>query len=164
MPTGEIKSLETYGIPGGGEKHMDPSSPSHPPSRRLEDRTVPIWEHLKINAPRSLTPTCFSSVSLTGIRRISVSAGLVGAVRGEEHVSGLRVEFFDSDIPVYVGQWFREAAVVRFELGDRITGLTFWLATEDDTHPLGGARVADVDGGADFRGKDRVAGLRAEPV
>ena len=65
----------------------------------------------------------------------------------EKRISGLRVDFFESAVPVYVGQWFREIAVLDFERGERITGLTFWLSQETESEfreiegVVGGLRI-----------------------
>ncbi|WAO84949.1 F-box domain-containing protein [Fusarium falciforme] len=92
--------------------------------------------------------SCFTSVVLSKIRRIRVSVGIPGRTRSPDHVSGLRFEFWDSKVPVYVGQWFHEVSSLCVERGERITGFTFWQAQE--SHP----------NDADFDNSGRITGIR----
>ncbi|KAI8689596.1 F-box domain-containing protein [Fusarium sp. Ph1] len=90
--------------------------------------------------------SCFTSVVLSKIRRIRVSVGIPG------HVSGLCFEFWDSKVPVYVGQWFHEVRSLCVERGERITGFTFWQAQE--SHP----------NNADFDNSGRITGIKISKV
>ena len=69
---------------------------------------------------------------LSNIRRIRVSVGIPGRTRGPDHVSGLCFEFWNSKVPVYLGQWFHEVRSLPVGRGERITGFTFWQAQESN--------------------------------
>ncbi|CVK91419.1 uncharacterized protein FMAN_09533 [Fusarium mangiferae] len=83
-------------------------------------------------APRSLQRSegCFSSVILSGVRRIGVSKGLPGRTRGLDHIAGLCFEFWGSAYPVYIGQWDCEVGYLSLEQGERICSFTFWQRQE----------------------------------
>ncbi|EEU40663.1 uncharacterized protein NECHADRAFT_76034 [Fusarium vanettenii 77-13-4] len=98
-------------------------------------RTFPMKQPHASQAPQALqrSNSCFTSVVLSNIRRIGVSVGIPGRTRGPDHVSGLCFEFWDSKVPVYVGQWFHEVRSLPVGRRERITGFTFWQAQE--SHP-----------------------------
>lgn len=81
-------------------------------------------------SPRSFSVKCYTTAGLAGIKRVSVSRGAPGKTRTQTHISGLRLDFFSSATPVYVGQWFDEVDSLQFDPGDRIVGLTFWQTQE----------------------------------
>lgn len=99
---------------------------------------MPIDHNFLKKAPREFTrfSSCISSVRLSNVRRIGLSIGESSRTRGSEHVSGLCFEFWDSNVPVYVGQWFHEARHLDIEQGERITRFTFWQAQgrNEDTY------------------------------
>ncbi|RSL49429.1 hypothetical protein CEP54_012455 [Fusarium duplospermum] len=94
-------------------------------------RTFPMSEVHWNNTPRAYS--CFTSVVLSKLRRVGVSAGIHGRTRGPDHISGLCFEFWDSEVPVYVGQWFQQVGTLSLEPDERITSFTFWQAQE--SHP-----------------------------
>lgn len=100
-------------------------------------------------APKALqrSHSCFTSVTLSKIRRIRVSVGIPGRTRSPDHVSGLCFEFWDSKVPVYVGQWFHEVRSLCVERGERVVGFTFWQAQE--SYP----------NNADFDNSGRITGI-----
>ncbi|KAF5019673.1 hypothetical protein F66182_8302 [Fusarium sp. NRRL 66182] len=85
-----------------------------------------------IKAPRALQNSngCFSSVILSDIRRVAVSIGMPDQTRGASHIAGLCFEFWSSNKPVYVGQWYHEVSCLHLKPGERITGFTFWQQQE----------------------------------
>ncbi|RSM07201.1 hypothetical protein CDV31_008754, partial [Fusarium ambrosium] len=96
-------------------------------------RTFPTG-HCRMNKPPWVLPTstsCFTYVVLSKIRRIGVSTGIAGRTRRQDHVSGLCFEFWDSGVPVYVGQWFHEVGSLCLERGERVTSFAFWKAHEN---------------------------------
>ncbi|KAM0429261.1 hypothetical protein ACHAPT_006475 [Fusarium lateritium] len=75
---------------------------------------------------------CFTSTTLSNIRRVGLSVGVPGRTRGPNHISGLRFKFWDSNVPVYVGQWFHEVDSLSLAPGERIAGFTFLQTQESD--------------------------------
>jgi len=76
--------------------------------------------------------SCVTTVRLGGIKRIRISCGSTGRSRGNQEISGLCFEFWDSDRPVIVGQWIEEISTVELKRGDRITKLSIWLSQTHD--------------------------------
>ncbi|KAG5765423.1 hypothetical protein H9Q72_006501 [Fusarium xylarioides] len=89
------------------------------------------WE--KAPGPLRRSEGCFTSVILSGIRRIGVSNGLPGRTRELDHVAGLCFEFWGSSHPVYIGQWYCEVGYLSLEKGERICQFTFWQQQESLT-------------------------------
>lgn len=139
--TGYIHSLAAYGLV---------SQEGKPPRYKPKNLTFQADSSCIRRAPRSLLVQCYSTVSLADIRKISVSCGAPGKTRNENHISGLRFEFFSSTNPIFVGQWYNEIDSLDLEPGDRITGLTFWQTQETPSDAA--ARRRENTG--------RVAGIR----
>ncbi|KAF5567422.1 hypothetical protein FPANT_14096 [Fusarium pseudoanthophilum] len=83
-------------------------------------------------APSSLRRSegCFTSVMLSGVRRVGVSKGLPGRTRESDHVAGLCFKFWGSSHPVYIGQWYCEVSYLSLKKGERICQFTFWQEQE----------------------------------
>ncbi|KAI8723142.1 hypothetical protein NCS52_00169300 [Fusarium sp. LHS14.1] len=130
LPTGNLQSLglrSLVDVPRTGFK-------SRPQPARTSS-TFPMseghWKSLPRDLQRSFS--CFTSVVLSNIRRVGVSAGVRGRTRGPDYISGLCFEFWDSELPVYVGQWFKQVGTLSLEVDERIANFTFWQAQE--SHP-----------------------------
>ncbi|KAF4979218.1 hypothetical protein FZEAL_4527 [Fusarium zealandicum] len=106
-------------------------------NRPQSPNTVQI-HYMKAARPLQNTSSCFTSATLSNIRRIRLSAGTPDHVRGPEHISGICVELWDNILPVYVGQWLHEVASFQLERGHRISGLALWQTQE--TNPNNTAR------------------------
>ncbi|KAK7431652.1 hypothetical protein QQZ08_001871 [Neonectria magnoliae] len=133
LPTGSLKSLGVRGLLDVlGANTGSPSSLPHSHTQDL--RSFPIDEARLKKAPRVLqnSSSCFTSVKLANVRRIGLSTGISGRTRGPDHVSGLCFEFWDSNVPLYLGQWFHEVSHLQVEPGERITGFTFWQTQESN--------------------------------
>ncbi|KAK7948188.1 uncharacterized protein PG986_009074 [Apiospora aurea] len=62
----------------------------------------------------------FTSANLSGLRRIRVSVGDVGFSRESHHISGLRLEYEGSALPVVVGQWISEHKSLEISGDERV--------------------------------------------
>ncbi|EWG38453.1 hypothetical protein FVEG_01661 [Fusarium verticillioides 7600] len=111
-------------------------------SFRMDEGTVE-------KAPSSLRRSegCFTSVMLTGVRRIGVSKGLPGRTRESDHVAGLCFEFWGSPHPVNIGQWYCEVGYLSLKKGERICQFTFWQEQESlpgNTSRENGGRITGI--------------------
>ncbi|ORY56063.1 uncharacterized protein BCR38DRAFT_119373 [Pseudomassariella vexata] len=68
----------------------------------------------------------FTSANFSRIRRIRVSAGRNGYSRGPKHISGLWIDYEDSDVPLILGQWITECAVLEMHDDERLVEVTTW--------------------------------------
>ncbi|KAK0724397.1 hypothetical protein B0H67DRAFT_567835 [Lasiosphaeris hirsuta] len=80
-----------------------------------------------------------NSVSLHSVRRIGISSGATSSApicnsRRSFHVSGLKFFFWDTDEPVYLGQWINQVESLEVERGERVTGIEVWHSQ----HPVWG--------------------------
>lgn len=79
------------------------------PSRNEQERTPTITEY-DVPLPRDLVKKstlghyvkCYTTASLSDVRRIALSRGKPGKTRCSTHVSGLCLEYFSTE-PVYIG-------------------------------------------------------------
>ncbi|KAJ3466142.1 hypothetical protein MRS44_006800 [Fusarium solani] len=141
-PQGKLMTgiLATVQLPVGSLQSLGLSSladvPSMTPKSHRKPTKAPCTfsmdQHHWGKTPRVLqnSSSCFTSAVLSKIRRIGLSAGIPGRSRGPGHISGLRFEFWGSDVPVYVGQWFHEVDMLCLEPGERVTSFTFLQAQE----------------------------------
>lgn len=124
--TGSVHSFAAFGLPrqdGAVGKLGEPFVHGE----QLDNYTTPVTNLFVPNVSDWVIPSCFTTVRLTGdIKRISISSGLPGRSRNVDHISGRRFDFFSSNIPVFVGQWFNEIASMRLQTGDRVIGLRYW--------------------------------------
>ena len=74
---------------------------------------------------------CVTPVTLSNIRCVRLSAGVKGRSRSPTQISGLRIEFWDSEAPIFVGQWFQEVAAFPFQPHEKLSGLTLWRSLDD---------------------------------
>ncbi|RSL87389.1 hypothetical protein CEP52_015543 [Fusarium oligoseptatum] len=133
LPSGNLRSLGLRCLAGlPSNARMDLKSWQKPDNTR---RTFPMSKDHWKRAPRVFrsSNSCYTSVVLSNIRRVGVSAGLPGRTRGLDHISGLCFEFWDSKVPVYVGQWFQQVGTLSLEPDERIASFTFWQSQE--SHP-----------------------------
>lgn len=68
----------------------------------------------------------FAAANLSNLKRVGVSVGDEGSADIHGHISGLRLEYHDSDIPVVLGQWIRLLDAFDVSPSDRITEMTTW--------------------------------------
>jgi hypothetical protein len=149
MSTSSFQSLDTI-VTTQQKNDMGGSEPE-PSHLQHSEHSFPIDEIYSKKSPRSFATGCRTSVALANVRRISISSGHSGRkARRANHITGLCFEFFHSDIPVYVRQWFKEIAALNFDPGERITGFTFWQTQET---PGDKAQMQRENAG-------RIAGLR----
>lgn len=74
--------------------------------------------------------TCFTTTSLKDGRRIRFSAGVAGSTRSSQWVSGLLLQFHDSERENIVGQWFEEVDVLDIGKEDYVTHVRVWYTQE----------------------------------
>lgn len=72
----------------------------------------------------------FTSARLQNIRRILFSAGTGGRSRTDQHLSGLRFEFYNSERESIVGQWFEQVDYLDLPEGDSIAHIKVWYTQE----------------------------------
>lgn len=70
----------------------------------------------------------FTAANLRGLRAIHFSAGRRGHARGRDHISGLMLEYVDSDYPCILGQWITKFATLELnpDEEERVTEVTSW--------------------------------------
>ena len=85
----------------------------------------------------SVPGTYQTYASLKNVHKIKASIGMHGRSRSPHCISGLKIEYFDDQAPMVVGQWMDEMELV-FELspGETVECLSIWLT------PVGFSREA----------------------
>ena len=99
-----------------------------------------------------------TAASLSNVRRIRVSFGGKGLSRLSKHISGLWLEYYNTDRPSIVGQWLNESDAFELVLGEQITRISVWTSDEHVAAYNGNAKLGkvialhfDTSGGQSFR-------------
>lgn len=140
-----MRSVAMYGVPRVPLLRINLARP-------FPDSVIHVDPQFFKKRPASFFSPCYTSVRLENIRRIALSCGSPGKTRATTHISGLRFDFYRSNTPVHIGQWFEEVANTCFEPGGIISSLTFWQTQEicsargtvqrENTGKLAGIRIA----------------------
>ncbi|CAJ2503870.1 Uu.00g112640.m01.CDS01 [Anthostomella pinea] len=81
----------------------------------------PHDEHLS-SPGREMRDFAFTAADLVGLRKIRVSVDK----EGQGHITGLWLEYHDSNVPVILGQWIDEFGCLTIAPDDRLTEVTTW--------------------------------------
>lgn len=73
---------------------------------------------------------CFTTTSLKGVRHIRFSAGAAGSTRSGQCISGLLLQFHNSERETIVGQWFEGVDALDIGKEDCITHIRVWYTQE----------------------------------
>jgi len=68
----------------------------------------------------------FSGANLSNIERIGISVGSKGCETSDDMITGLWLTYYDSKLPVILGQWKEEADSLDVAPDDRIVGVQIW--------------------------------------
>ncbi|KAF2799429.1 hypothetical protein K505DRAFT_370966 [Melanomma pulvis-pyrius CBS 109.77] len=90
--------------------------------------------------------TAYTAASLSGVRRIRISSGATGRSRTSQHISGLWLEYYDSDGPVIVGQWITELDSWELAPSEKITEILMWSSNELTNSQEGQAKLGRIMG------------------
>ena len=94
----------------------------------ISPQTLPILSfHLEISPHISRQGGCFTSILLTDIRHIRFSVGTSGRLRTDQHLSGLRFEFYNSERDSIVDQWLEQVDYLDLPDDDSIALIRVWL-------------------------------------
>ncbi|OTB04004.1 hypothetical protein M426DRAFT_321296 [Hypoxylon sp. CI-4A] len=99
---------------------VDPSDVQH---------TIPITADTLASAQDILAYNQGLTVTvadISRIRRIRVSVDDETSAESRGHISGLWLEYRDSETPVIIGQWIKELDTIDISFGDRITEIATW--------------------------------------
>ncbi|KAJ9155580.1 hypothetical protein NKR23_g1739 [Pleurostoma richardsiae] len=133
QPGGEMQSIGYHSMSSDsihGWPTIDES-----PQRRVEHILPISHAYLKTAALISRrNGLCLTTVDLSSVKRIRISRGLPNRPRTSEYISGLWLDFWDSDRPVIVGQWIEEIDVFDIERGDKISHIAIWQSQESDAN------------------------------
>jgi hypothetical protein len=103
---------------------------SDPPDlSRINSHRLLITPSLLISAKEMLAyhgGHAFDSANVEGLRKIRVSVGKTGFARETGHVTGLCLEYADSELPLILGQWIDELGSIELGPDERLTGITTW--------------------------------------
>lgn len=67
-----------------------------------------------------------TTANFSRLRRIRVSVGNIKEISSPRHITGLWLEYYNSTIPVIVGQWVNELGTIDITPGDRISEVITW--------------------------------------
>jgi hypothetical protein len=90
--------------------------------------------------------TAYTAASLSGVRRIRISSGATGRSRTPQHISGLWLEYYDSDRPAIVGQWITELDSWELAPSEKITEVLIWSSNEFTRSQEGQAKLGRITG------------------
>ncbi|KAI1211804.1 uncharacterized protein F4807DRAFT_376848 [Annulohypoxylon truncatum] len=68
----------------------------------------------------------FTAADLSGLKKIRVSVNDEEHTGVQGHISGLWLEYHDSNVPVILGQWIKELDSLDLSLGERVTEVVTW--------------------------------------
>ncbi|KAI2470143.1 hypothetical protein F4781DRAFT_196502 [Annulohypoxylon bovei var. microspora] len=68
----------------------------------------------------------FTAANILGLRKIRVSVSDEKHIGVQGHISGLWLEYHDSDVPVILGQWIKELDTLDLPVGERVTEVITW--------------------------------------
>ncbi|KAF2761048.1 hypothetical protein EJ05DRAFT_497614 [Pseudovirgaria hyperparasitica] len=85
-----------------------------------------------------------TQASLSNVRQIRISVGGHGLSRLSEHITGLWLDYYDTDRPGIVGQWLNESGAVNFSPGEQLTGIFIWTSNEHTAAYSGHAKLGKV--------------------
>jgi hypothetical protein len=103
---------------------------------RLEEHTSTEMEISLESLPVQLTAAneilaykggfAFMAADLSGLRRLHFSIGAQGFSRSGRNMSGLQMEFANSQNPLIVGQWLKKHATLELDTDERLVEITTW--------------------------------------
>jgi hypothetical protein len=104
--------------------------------------------------------------SLTDVRTIRVSFGMNGTSRAPEFIAGLWLDYYGTNRPSIIGQWFYESNAFELLPGEQFIKISIWTSNEFVAAYSGSAKLGTVIGirfdttvGRSFRfGRDCTAG------
>ncbi|KAI0897634.1 hypothetical protein F4806DRAFT_495304 [Annulohypoxylon nitens] len=68
----------------------------------------------------------FAAADISSLRKIRVSVSDEKRTGVQGHITGLWLEYHDSNVPVVLGQWIKELDSLDLELGERLTEVITW--------------------------------------
>ncbi|KAF4626103.1 hypothetical protein G7Y89_g12060 [Cudoniella acicularis] len=96
---------------------------------------------------KELLPQRLDSVAdLQNVRCIRISHGCAGRSRGDLRVSGLWIDYYHTDQPQIVGQWFHESYSMMLAPDEVVTDVSFWLQPDAVSREAGGPKLGQVVG------------------
>ncbi|KAI1800897.1 hypothetical protein F4811DRAFT_564415 [Daldinia bambusicola] len=99
------------------------------PEKSCVTHYVPITSETLSSAEDMLTyPGGFAitTADLSCLRKVRVSVGHIEEIGSPRRITGLWLEYYDSAIPIIVGQWVNEIGSFEIPLGDRISEVITW--------------------------------------
>lgn len=88
--------------------------------------------------------TVQTTASLSNVRRIRVSFGVRGHSRLPENISGLWLDYYNTDRPSIVGQWLDESGAFELPLGEQFTKISIWTSNEQTAASSWNAKLGKV--------------------
>lgn len=74
--------------------------------------------------------TVQTTASLSNVRRVRISSGADDRSRLSEHISGLWLEYHDTQRPCIIGQWINESDNFELSPGTELTEISIWSSDE----------------------------------
>mgnify|MGYP001104598098 CR=1 FL=1 len=82
--------------------------------------------------------------SLKNVRKIQASTGIRGRQRPPDHISGLKLEYYNHPSPSVVGQWMNEFDAFELSPDEEVRLLTIWLTPVGVSSEWQGMEVGQV--------------------
>jgi hypothetical protein len=101
-------------------------------SNRVGDQLLDVVDEMQ-----NKETTCLTRATLANIRRIRISMGKPHRSRGSNNVSGIMIEYLDDSIgSIVLGQWMEEAGVLEMVPGEKLTQISAWAWTANQSLDL----------------------------
>lgn len=137
------RSFKTFGIQSQACEDIKPPPMNYttlPVSREFSIKRTPPAKAFTVMGTRYVQ----TAASLSNVRRVRVSVGGNGFSRLPEHISGLWLEYYNTDRPSIVGQWLNESGAFDLALGEQLIRISIWTSNEHAAAYSGNAKLGKV--------------------